>query len=52
MKKVIEWEAEKYFQALKDEKDHCANSALLGAFVWSDTDEGHEYWADIYEQLK
>ena len=28
--------AEKYFQGLKDEKDYCANSALLGAFVWSD----------------
>jgi hypothetical protein len=44
--------AEKYFQDEKDEIDTCASSALLEAFVWEDTDEGHGYWGDIYEQLK
>ena len=37
-----------YLLAVKEES---LKSALLGAFVWQKTPQGHKYWQEIYESL-
>ena len=43
----------KYGLTLDIKQKPCKPSTLLyGAFVFSDTDEGIEYWKDIFSQLE
>lgn len=35
-----------------DDEDFSLATALSGAFTWSDTEQGHDYWNDIYERIK
>ena len=33
-------------------KEHISQSkALLDAFVWEDTPQGHDYWSDLHELI-
>lgn len=34
-----------------DEKDYSLSGILLGAFTWSDSEQGHQFWSDIQAEL-
>jgi len=38
-------------QWLDTSNNETAYGAMLGGFTWSDTPEGHEFWAKLFKKL-
>lgn len=41
--------AEDYHKPFLDESEISLREAVLGAFLWSETPEGNEFWSAVYD---